>query len=115
MNIVVYVLAAAIVGVVVGYYLRLIISLGKKGSVDIQIKQLLLSAKEEATRIVDEAKKKADEKEEEMRAREIEKEGEQKKTEDRLIKKEELLDGVEAGGVAMYLENAERGNVNLFI
>ncbi|MGI6241215.1 MAG: FAD-dependent oxidoreductase [Candidatus Omnitrophota bacterium] len=31
------------------------------------------------------------------------------------IKKEELLDGVEAGGVAMYLENAERGNVNLFI
>ena len=29
------------------------------------------------------------------------------------IKKEELLDGVEAGGVAMYLENAERGNVNL--
>ncbi len=92
MNIVVYVLAAAIVGVVVGYYLRLIISLGKKGSVDIQIKQLLLSAKEEATRIVDEAKKKADEKEEEMRAREIEKEGEQKKTEDRLIKKEELLD-----------------------
>lgn len=31
------------------------------------------------------------------------------------IKKGELLDGVETGGVAMYLENAERGNVNLFI
>lgn len=31
------------------------------------------------------------------------------------IKKEELIDGVETGGVAMYLENAQNGNVNLFI
>jgi NADPH-dependent 2,4-dienoyl-CoA reductase/sulfur reductase-like enzyme/peroxiredoxin family protein/TusA-related sulfurtransferase/rhodanese-related sulfurtransferase len=31
------------------------------------------------------------------------------------IKKEELIDGVELGGVAMYLERAEQGNVNLFI
>jgi len=31
------------------------------------------------------------------------------------IKKEELIDGVEAGGVAMYLSHAEAGNVNLFI
>lgn len=92
MNIAVYILAAVVVGVAVGYYLRLIISLGKKGSVDLEIKHLLLSAKEEATRIVDEAKKKADDKEEEMRAREIEKGAEEKKKADRLIKKEELLD-----------------------
>mgnify|MGYP005848299055 CR=1 FL=1 len=31
------------------------------------------------------------------------------------IKKEELIDGIEEGGVAMYLSNAEQGNVNLFI
>lgn len=31
------------------------------------------------------------------------------------IKKEELIDGVEMGGVAMYLDKAENGNVNLFI
>jgi peroxiredoxin family protein len=31
------------------------------------------------------------------------------------IKKEELIDGVELGGVAMYLDHAEIGNVNLFI
>ena len=31
------------------------------------------------------------------------------------IKKEELIDGVEQGGVAMYLGQAEAGNVNLFI
>ena len=31
------------------------------------------------------------------------------------IKKEELIDGIEEGGVATYLNNAEKGNVNLFI
>ncbi len=31
------------------------------------------------------------------------------------IKQEELIDGIEEGGVAMYLDNAERGTVNLFI
>ena len=31
------------------------------------------------------------------------------------IKKEELIDGVEFGGVAMYLDHAEAGNVNLFV
>jgi NADPH-dependent 2,4-dienoyl-CoA reductase/sulfur reductase-like enzyme/peroxiredoxin family protein/rhodanese-related sulfurtransferase/TusA-related sulfurtransferase len=31
------------------------------------------------------------------------------------IKKEELIDSVELGGVAMYLDQAEGGNVNLFI
>ena len=31
------------------------------------------------------------------------------------IKKEEIIDGVEFGGVAMYLDQAEAGNVNLFI
>ncbi|MEI8012082.1 MAG: FAD-dependent oxidoreductase [Candidatus Omnitrophota bacterium] len=31
------------------------------------------------------------------------------------IKKEELIDGVEFGGVAMYLERADQGNVNLFV
>lgn len=31
------------------------------------------------------------------------------------IKREELIDGIEEGGVAMYLDRAEAGNVNLFI
>ncbi|AGX87995.1 DsrE/DsrF/DrsH-like family protein [Candidatus Symbiobacter mobilis] len=31
------------------------------------------------------------------------------------IKQEELIDGVEFGGVAMYLEQADRSNVNLFV
>jgi len=31
------------------------------------------------------------------------------------IRREELIDGIEEGGVAMYLNQAEAGNVNLFI
>ncbi|HOT76181.1 MAG TPA: DsrE/DsrF/DrsH-like family protein, partial [Candidatus Wallbacteria bacterium] len=31
------------------------------------------------------------------------------------IKKEELIEGVEDGGVATYLADAEKGNINLFI
>jgi peroxiredoxin family protein/TusA-related sulfurtransferase len=31
------------------------------------------------------------------------------------IQREELIDGIEEGGVAMYLDRAEAGNVNLFI
>ena len=32
-----------------------------------------------------------------------------------VIKKEELIDGVEIGGVATYLEAAEHADTNLFI
>jgi peroxiredoxin family protein len=31
------------------------------------------------------------------------------------IKREELIDGIEEGGVAMYLHQAEQGSVNLFV
>mgnify|MGYP003487873937 FL=1 len=83
---------ALLVGVAVGYYLRLIISLGKKGSMELEIKQIMLGAKEEAQRVLDEAKKKAEEKVEESQQTATKKEEEWKSTEHRLIKKEELLD-----------------------
>ncbi|HEY4498940.1 MAG TPA: ribonuclease Y [Candidatus Paceibacterota bacterium] len=79
-------------GVALGYYLRLIISLGKKGSMELEIKQMMLEAKEDAKRIVAESEKRADETLKETRAEMKEKEEKLKKTEDRLIKKEELLD-----------------------
>ncbi len=81
-----------IVGAVFGYYLRLIISLGKKGSMELEIKQMMIAAKEEAQEVVDEAKKKAEKRTEEIHAEEKVKQVESKKTEERLIKKEELLD-----------------------
>ena len=51
---------ALVVGVGVGYYLRLVISLGKKGSMELEIKQIMLGAKEDAQKVIDEAKKKGE-------------------------------------------------------
>ncbi len=79
-------------GVAFGYYLRLLVSLGKKGSMEIQIKQMLLSAKEEAQKITAQAEKEAARKVEEIKKEEKEKKEILQKTEDRFIKKEELLD-----------------------
>lgn len=90
-TIIVGIIALAL-GTGVGYYLRMIKSLGQKGSIELEIKEMLVGAKEEANRIVDEAKKKADEKDRELREIEREKNEEFKETEKRLIKKEELLD-----------------------
>jgi ribonuclease Y len=85
-------LGAALVGVALGYYLRLLVSLGKRGSMELEIKQMLLSAKEEAQKITKAAEKEATEKIEEAKKEEKEKKEVSKKTEERLIKKEELLD-----------------------
>ncbi len=84
--------ATGVVGIGLGYYLRLIISLGKKGSMELDLKQMEIEAKDRAQAITDEAEKKAEEKLREVRAEEKQKEIEHKRTEDRLIKKEELLD-----------------------
>lgn len=81
-----------LLGVGIGYYLRLIVALGKRRSIEIDIKQMMVGAKEEAQRIVDEAKKISEEKLEELREEEKKKEQEFKETEKRLIKKDEFLD-----------------------
>lgn len=81
-----------LLGVVVGYYLRLLIALGKKRSIEVDIKQMLLGAKEEAQRIIDEAKTKSEEKLVKVQEEEKKREQEFKETEKRLIKKDELLD-----------------------
>ena len=83
---------AGVVGVAIGYYLRLIISLGKKGSMEIEIKEMLLAAKEEAKKITTDAETKAHKLLEEARVEIKEKEDKARQTEDRLIKKEDLLD-----------------------
>ncbi len=83
---------AGVAGIAIGYYLRLIISLGKKGSMELEIKEMLLTAKEEAKRITTEAdiktKKYIDEAHTDIKA----KEEKVTQAESRLIKKEDLLD-----------------------
>ena len=49
----------AIVGAVLGYFARIAITLGKRGSIELQIKQMMLEAREEAKKVVVEAEQKA--------------------------------------------------------
>jgi ribonuclease Y len=83
---------AGIAGIAIGYYLRLIISLGKKGSMELEIKEMLLSAKEEAKKITSEAEARASKITDEARSEIKEKEDKIKQSETRLIKKEDILD-----------------------
>lgn len=85
-------IATLLVGLGVGYYLRLVISLGRKGSMELEIKQILLGAKEDGQKIIDAAKKKAEEHLDDLNKETKKKEEEWKQTENRLIKKDELLD-----------------------
>ena len=84
--------SALLLGIGIGYYLRLIIALGKRRSIEIDIKQMMVSAKEEAQKITDEAKKGSEIKLTELKEEEKKKEKEWRERESRLIKKDEFLD-----------------------
>ena len=104
---------ASIVGAVIGYYLRLIISLGKRGSLELEVKQMILDAKEAAKKITSEAEGKASETMKELRNEMKEKEEKLKLTENRLIKKEDLLDQRQAD-IDKEVENTVRSAVEIY-
>lgn len=79
-------------GVVLGYYLRYLQALSKKGSLELEIKKALLDAKEEAARTITEATTRATAIEDESKHALAEREQKLVRTEERLLKKEELLD-----------------------
>jgi ribonuclease Y len=79
-------------GIAVGYYLRFLISLGQRGSAELQIRKMMLDAEEKAKKIKEDAEKAAQEKEDKLTNEYKEKERELKVTEERLISKEDLLD-----------------------
>ncbi len=90
---------SGIIGVLVGYYVRYLLALAKKGSIDLEVKDLLLKARTEAAEIKDKAQKellqaeaKAETVLQEAREEERKIYNDGKRTEERLIKKEELLD-----------------------
>ncbi len=97
-------IATLLVGVGVGYYLRLVISLGKKGSMELEIKQIRLAAKEDAQKVIEAAKVKAEQLNIEAQKETKVKEEEWKQTENRLIKKEEMLDNRQ-GDIDKEVEN----------
>lgn len=85
-------LAAGLAGIAVGWFLRFIIALGKKGSMELEIKEMMLSAREEAEKITDKATAEAEAILKESKEEIKKEEARLQKTEDRLINKENLLD-----------------------
>ncbi len=83
---------AGLAGIAIGYVFRWLYGLSQKGSVEVEVKQLLLDAREEAKKITVEAEAEAKQK---IAAAELElKDKEEKVTraEDRIFKREEALD-----------------------
>ncbi|MFQ5541053.1 MAG: ribonuclease Y [Candidatus Paceibacteria bacterium] len=83
---------SGIIGIGIGYFLRWLVSLGRKGSVELEIKQMLLDAREEAKNVLNVAEEKAETLEEELRQNQIEKEKLATAKEQRLTEKETYLD-----------------------
>lgn len=83
---------AGLIGIAFGYFLRWVITLGKKSSMELEIKQMMLDAKEEAKKIISDAEQNAKETVQSKQKDLSEREEKTKNTEDRLVKKEERLD-----------------------
>ena len=83
---------AGAAGIGLGYFLRLIISLGKRGSMELMIRKMMLDAEVRAKGIIEEAEKRAKEKDAQTTHELKERASELKQVEERLVRKEELLD-----------------------
>lgn len=83
---------AGVAGIAIGYYLRLIISLGKRGSMELQIRKMMLDAEEKVKNILEGAEQEAHKKREQFTQELNERARDLKNTEERLISKEDLLD-----------------------
>lgn len=79
-------------GVGLGFYIRYLITLGKRGSIELEIQKRMLDAEVDAKRISEEAEKRAAEKIERLTSEYKDRERDLKQVEERLIRKEELLD-----------------------
>lgn len=83
---------SGLAGIALGYVLRLLIALGQRGSLELEVKQKMLEAREKAAQIEKEAEERADRIESERLSPLEEREERLEKTEDRLAKREEFLD-----------------------
>jgi len=81
-----------IAGGTVGYFMRFFISLGQKGSVELEVRKMMLDAEVRAKKVVEEAEIQGKAKVEQLTAEYKGKERELKVIEDRLVRKEEVID-----------------------
>jgi ribonucrease Y len=91
-NVIILLSLTGAAGIGFGYFLRWIISLGKRGSMELEIKQMMLDAQEKAKTITDEASERAEEKIAQLTSKFDGRERDLKQEEERLVRKEELLD-----------------------
>ena len=82
----------ALAGGTLGYFFRFFISFGQKGSAELEVRKMMLDAEERAKKVIEEAEARGQEKVEQLTAEYKGKERELKGTEDRLVRKEEMLD-----------------------
>src|SRR3989338_2172475 len=85
-------LATGVFGLIAGYVLRQIIAQQKRNSVELRIKQILLDAKSEAQKTLEEAKQKADSLLDSVKREEKERETGLRRLEERISQKEELVE-----------------------
>jgi ribonucrease Y len=85
-------LAATALGVVLGYYLRYVVAAGKKGSMELEIKQMMLEAKEKVNKMEEVSEEKIQKLKEEVEKEIKEKQDFIKKSESRILDREEFLD-----------------------
>ena len=83
---------AGLTGIAVGYVFRWLLVLGKKGSIELEIKQLMLEAREDAKKVVEAAEHQTKKMIEEGEGALKEKEEKLLRAEDRVFKREEVLD-----------------------
>jgi len=83
---------SGLAGIALGYVLRLLIALGQRGSLELDVKQKLLEARERADRIVKDAEKEAEEVELTRSAPLRERESRLERMTSRILKREEFLD-----------------------
>jgi ribonucrease Y len=98
---------SGLAGIVLGYVLRLLIALGQRGSLELEVKQRILEAKEKARQIIEDAEQKADVIEAEGREPLREREERLEKYTERIVKRESFLDEREMA-LASKQEQLER-------
>jgi len=85
-------IAAGFLGIGVGWFLRFIVALGKRGSMELEIKEMMLEAREKAEKIINKGESQSEKILKETKEENKKEEERLQKTEDRLVSKESLLD-----------------------
>src|SRR3989344_3380660 len=84
--------SAGLIGAVVGYVFRWLLTLSRKGSIEVEIKQILLDAREDAKKITGAAEEEAKQKITSVEIEWKEKEDKITRAEERVFKREETVD-----------------------